>query len=229
MTDNQVQPLAFTVADVLQRCAQQEDIILIDIRPADSFEAGYITGSIAICTEDNIAECLQELQLQAQPVILIANDNEAAYISQLQQNGYQVIGYLKNGFANWQMLNEPIDVLIAVEPDELAMDIKFDEKLVLIDVRSEEAYDTIHLNESANIPFSNLNDPGSMANFEEFQNIYIYGSNAYRGITACTLIKKQGIHNLRHLKGGWPAIESLPALFDIIKADTNKKPLENNN
>jgi hypothetical protein len=35
------------------------------------------------------------------------------------------------GFPSWKKIGEPIDLIVGVEHDELAMDIPFDEKLVV--------------------------------------------------------------------------------------------------
>ncbi len=223
-------PLALTVAEVKQWLIQNDEIRVLDIRPAQSFEAGFITGAITICSEDNLSECLTALQLQIKPIILVTDTATEERIQLMQQQGYQqIIGYLKDGMNAWNTLNEPIDLMIAVEADELAMDIKFDEQLILIDTRSDEEFEAEHLNNAVNIPFTELKDPASMANFEDFQNIYIYGENGYRGITACSLIKKEGIHNLRHLQGGWPEIKAMGAVFELIKPSkkANHDPKEN--
>lgn len=210
-------PVALTVAEAKQWLIQNESVCVFDIRPAQSFETGFITGATTICSEDKIADCLTALQLQNKPVILVTDAAVEERLQLLHEQGYQVIGYLNGGMNAWNTLNEPIDLMIAVEAGELVMDIKFDEQLILIDVRSEKAFEAEHLAHSANIPFAELNDPAGMANFEDFQNIYVYGENGYRGITACSLIKKEGIHNLRHLQGGWPEIKAMPNVFELIK------------
>ncbi|MFX8577803.1 rhodanese-like domain-containing protein, partial [Acinetobacter baumannii] len=84
------------------------------------------------------------------------------------------------------------------------MDIPFDENLVVIDVRKEAEYGSGHLKQAVNIPLNDLaSDPGSMANLEDNQNIYVHCAGGYRSVIASSLIKRQGIHNLRNVLGGW--------------------------
>ncbi len=52
-----------------------------------------------------------------------------------------------------------------------------------------------------------LTDPGSMANFEDGHNIYVHCGGGGRGITAASLLKRQGFHNLRYVAGGWKKIK----------------------
>jgi rhodanese-related sulfurtransferase len=52
-----------------------------------------------------------------------------------------------------------------------------------------------------------MNDPGSMANLEEEQNLYVHCAGGYRSVIAASLLKRQGIHNLRNVLGGWGKIK----------------------
>ncbi|MDE3124351.1 MAG: rhodanese-like domain-containing protein [Bacteroidota bacterium] len=221
-------PLSLTVADVKHWLLQNEAIVIVDIRPARSFETGFITGAIAICAEDNITNRLQELQLQKHPTILVTDTAISARLELLKNAGYEIIGFLNDGMIAWNNLNEPIDVLIGVETDELALDIKFDEQVILIDLRNEDIFDIEHIAQSVNIPLHELKDPASMANLEDHQNIYVFGADAFSGITACSLIKKQGIHNLRYLMGGWPAIKAMPNIFEFVQSPSKNDEASKN-
>ena len=97
-------------------------------------------------------------------------------------------------------------MVINIEPDELAMDIPHDDKLVVIDVRREPEYADGHVKDALNIPLNNLTDPASMANIEEDQNLYLHCASGYRSIIAASLLKRQGIHNLYNVLGGWEKI-----------------------
>lgn len=98
-------------------------------------------------------------------------------------------------------------MIIDVEADELAMDIPFDENLVVIDVRKEAEYADGHIKDAVNIPLANLVDPASMASIEDNDNLYVHCQSGYRSVIAASLLKRQGIHNLRNVVGGWKEIE----------------------
>ena len=116
-------------------------------------------------------------------------------------------GYLEGGFNAWKDAGEQIDIIINIEPDELAMDLPYDEKLLVIDVRREPEFADGHIKDAVNIPLLNLTDPVSMADFEEDQNIYLHCTSGYRSVIAASFIKKQGIHNLYNILGGWEKIK----------------------
>jgi hypothetical protein len=46
-----------------------------------------------------------------------------------------------------------------------------------------------------------------MAMIQESENLYIHGEDEAEGVLAAALLKRQGIHNLRVVEGGWEAIE----------------------
>jgi rhodanese-related sulfurtransferase len=55
-----------------------------------------------------------------------------------------------------------------------------------------------------------------MAQFEENHNLYIHCGGGYRSIIAASLLKRQGIHNLRNVTGGWGKIKDQKGI-EIVK------------
>jgi hydroxyacylglutathione hydrolase len=116
-------------------------------------------------------------------------------------------GYLDGGFIAWRNAGEPIDMIINIDADELAMDIPFDEHLVIIDVRRETEFADGHIKNAFNIPLNEMNDAARVATLEEHQNLYVHCGGGYRSVIAASLLKRQGIHNLRNVRGGWNKIK----------------------
>jgi hydroxyacylglutathione hydrolase len=125
-------------------------------------------------------------------------------------------GYLAGGIDTWIKAGEEIDLIIDVEADELAMDMPYDDNLIPIDVRRETEFGDGHVRGARNIPLNELTDPGSMANFEEYQNLYLYCGSGYRSVIAASMMKRQGIHNLRNVVGGFSAIKEQKRI-EIVK------------
>lgn len=119
----------------------------------------------------------------------------------------KINGYLEGGFDQWQQSGEPIDMIIDVEADELMMDIPHDPNLVVMDVRRETEFADGHLKDAINLPLNEMTDPGTMANIEETQNLYVHCAGGYRSVIASSMLKRQGIHNLRNIVGGWGKIK----------------------
>jgi rhodanese-related sulfurtransferase len=120
----------------------------------------------------------------------------------------KVEGYLAGGFETWKNAGEPIDLIIDVETDELALDLNHDPKIIVVDVRRETEFADGHVAGSVNIPLSEMTDPAQISNFEDDQNIYVHCAGGYRSVIASSLLKKQGIHNIRNVLGGWKKIQN---------------------
>ena len=201
-----------------KRWIAEEDAILLDTRASQVFVAGFLPGSISIGLDGRFAEWAGSLIPFDKPVVLVtAPGEEKESVIRLARVGFdKVKGYLEGGYPAWQGAGEPIDMIIDVLPDELAMDIPFDENLVVIDVRRETEFADGHVKDAMNIPLQELADPVSMANLNEHLNLYVHCGGGYRSIIAASLLKRQGIHNLRNVTGGWKLIKDQKGI-EIVK------------
>jgi hydroxyacylglutathione hydrolase len=96
------------------------------------------------------------------------------------------------------------------------MDLPFDPNLVVLDVRKPTEFAEGHLKDAVNLPLNDMTDPGSMANIEDTQNLYVHCAGGYRSVIAVSMLKKQGIHNLRNVAGGWGKIKEQKGV-EIVK------------
>lgn len=205
-------------AQFRQKC-NEDDVIILDTRVSSVFTQGFVPGSISIGLDGRFAEWAGSL-LPFDKILLLVTERgkEKETIVRLARVGFDKIeGFLDGGYEAWVAAGEDIDLIIDVEVDELAMDILFDPNMVIVDVRKEPEFADGHVKEAINIPLSDLADPGSMANFDDKHNIYVHCAGGYRSVIAVSLLKRQGIHNLRNVLGGWAGIKELPDKFDIEK------------
>lgn len=198
---------ALTISEVKQQIA--DDVIVLDTRHVNLFTQGFIPGSVFIGLEGRFAEWAGSLLPFHAPIILVTDEGkEKETIIRLARVGFdKVQGYVKGGFEAWQQAGEQIDMLIDVEADELIMDMPHDDKLVVVDVRRPAEFADGHLKDALNIPLSDMTDPAMLASLEDDQNIYVHCAGGYRSVIAASLIKRQGIHNLRNVTGGWGKIK----------------------
>jgi glyoxylase-like metal-dependent hydrolase (beta-lactamase superfamily II)/rhodanese-related sulfurtransferase len=198
---------ALSVADVKKEI--EKDTILVDTRQPEEFTKGFIPGSINIGLDGRFAEWAGSLLPFDKPILLITEkDKEKETLIRLARVGFNnVIGFVAGGFDEWKNAGEEIDIVIDIEADELAMDLPFDENLVVLDVRKPVEYADGHVKDAVNLPLSELNDPLNMAIIEDDQNVYINCGSGYRSVIAASLFKRQGIHNVRNIVGGWDEIK----------------------
>ncbi len=192
-----------------KKAAQRDDVVLLDARHADVFTQGFVPGSISIGLEGRFAEWAGSL-LPFDKIILLITENgkEKETIIRLARVGFEKFaGYLEGSYKAWAAAGEPIDMIIGVDADEVAMDIPFDEHLVIVDVRKEVEYADGHVQDAVNIPLNNLIDPASMAGISDTDNLYLHCAGGYRSVIAASLMKREGIHNLRNINGGYAALK----------------------
>jgi hydroxyacylglutathione hydrolase len=201
--------------------ALEEETIVLDTRPADLFTQGFVPGSVFIGLEGRFAEWSGSLLPFKSPIVLVTDPGmEKETIIRLARVGFSnVVGYLEGGFDAWKTSGKPIDMIIDIEADELAMDIPFDEHLVVLDVRRPAEYALGHVKDAINIPLNEMSDVVNIADLEEEQNIYIHCAGGYRSVIAASLIKRQGLHNIRNVVGGWNKIKEEDKI-EKVKAES---------
>ena len=196
-----------------------QGVLILDTRNSGVFSSGFVPGSVSIGLDGRFAEWAGSILSFNQPMILVTEPGkEKESIVRLARVGFDKMeGYLNGGYASWQEAGEPIDMIIDVEADEVAMDISFDPNMVILDVRKTTEYADGHIKEAINIPLNELTDPGSMTNLDDHHNIYVHCAGGYRSIIASSLIKRQGIHNIRNILGGYGKLKELGDKFEIEK------------
>ena len=206
LLDKALQPLG---VDVFKQKMQDDTVIVLDTRDSSVFINGFVPGAISIGLDGRFAEWAGML-LPFDKTILLVTDSgrEEETAVRLARVGFSTVsGYLQGGFAAWLAAGEKIDMVVEIEADELAMDLPHDKKMVVVDVRRETEFADGHIKGALNIPLNDMTDPASMADLDETKNLYIHCAGGYRSIIAASLLKRQGIHNLHNVMGGWEKIK----------------------
>jgi hydroxyacylglutathione hydrolase len=198
-----------------------DNTICLDTRLSTEFTEGFVPGSISIGLDGRFAEWAGSLLPFDKPFVLITDPGkEKESVVRLARVGFaQMCGYLEGGFETWKSSGETVDLIVNIDADEFAMDLPFDLRLKVVDVRRETEFADGHVPGARNIPLETLTDPGTMAEFIDTDNICIHCASGYRSIIASSLFKRQGIHNLHNITGGWDQIKKLEGL-EIVKENS---------
>lgn len=201
-----MQPLQ--VADFKQKAA--DGAWILDTRPSSVFTAGFVPESISIGLDGRFAEWAGTLLPFGQALLLVTEPGqEKESITRLARVGIDnVLGYLSGGFQAWLDAGQQPDLVIDIEPDELAMDIPHDNRLEVIDVRKSSEFDAGHVRGAFNAPLDTLMDPLNIAMIEDDKNLYVHCAGGYRSVIAASILKRHGYHNLRNVVGGFAKIKS---------------------
>ena len=199
---------------------KDDNTFILDTRHATIFTQGFVPTSISIGLEGRFAEWAGSILPFDKTILLVTEvGKEKESIVRLARVGFEKFaGFLNGSFEAWQNEGEKIDMIIDVDADELAMDLPFDENIVVLDVRKETEYADGHIAEAINMPLIELTDPGTMADLEDNQNIYVHCAGGYRSVIASSIMKREGIANIRNILGGWNNIKELKDKFKIEKS-----------
>ncbi len=190
---------------------------ILDTRPSSVFTEAFVPGSISIGLDGRFAEWAGSLLPFHQPLVLVTEPGkEKESIVRLARVGMDhVYGYLEGGLETWKNEGQRIDMIIDIEPEELAMDIPHDTRLEVIDVRKPGEFEAGHVQGANNVPLDTLNDTVVVANINDENNLYIHCAGGYRSVIAASLLKRQGYHNLRNVLGGFSkmkAVKNMPVV-----------------
>lgn len=188
----------------------KDQALIIDTRQTTAFTEGFVPGSVSLGLGNHFVEWISALVPKDTPLLIVAEeeDLEDTYEA-LATLGYkQVKGHLDGGLPAWQAAGKRIDMLIDVTTEELALDLPFDPKLMLVDVRSVEEFDRGHVKNAENFPLTQIIDPLQIAQLDEDSNIYVYCGGGYRSVVACSIMKKEGFHNVRNILGGFDELRT---------------------
>lgn len=199
------------IKDLIQKRAEQEKLVVLDTRSSSAFLEGFIPGSIFIGLSEQFEKIADTLLPHNQEIIILSEEGkEKESIERLINAGFEnVSGFLAGGLNAWKENSWANDIVIEIEPDELMMDIPFDENLMIIDVRDEDEFDADHFEGAENLPLSKLADPGTISMIEDHHNVYILSQNGYRSLIAASILKREGLHNIRTVQGGWNEVKKL--------------------
>ncbi|MBS1689249.1 MAG: MBL fold metallo-hydrolase [Bacteroidetes bacterium] len=193
----------------------KEGAWILDTRSSAVFTEGFVPDAISIGLDGRFAEWAGSLLPLDQALVLVTEEGkERESIIRLARVGIDnVQGYLQGGYEAWKNAGEEIDMIIDIEPEELAMDIPHDSKLEVLDVRKPAEFEAGHVKGATNVPLNTMMDPLNIAMIDTDNNLYVHCAGGYRSVIASSLLKRQGYHNLRNVLGGYgkmKAVKNMP-------------------
>jgi rhodanese-related sulfurtransferase len=199
---------ALNPLDFKQLLATDDSIIVLDVRTLDAFAETHIPGALFIPFDNYFEQWLTNLIPTERDILLVFDEQIAPDVAErMQRSGRKApLGWLKGGMKAWLADNNDYHLVIRVEADELAMDLPYDELLLVVDIRTEAEFAEGHVKDAMNIPLRSLSDMMTLSLIEEEQHLYICGSSDEKSMMAASVLLHQGYTLLRTVDGGWDAI-----------------------
>ena len=195
-------PAAFEAA------ANETGAVVLDTRPAQVFNKGFIPNSINIGLGGQFAPWVGALIPDVKQELLLVTETgqEQETILRLARVGYDnVIGYLEGGFETWVSTNNEIDSITSIPANELADVLDNQPDALIIDVRKPSEFAAEHVDGAKNLPLDYISE--LMAEFPKDQTMYIHCAGGYRSMMAASILKSRGYENLVDIDGGFGAIQ----------------------
>ncbi len=176
-------------------------VVVLDARNADTFESGFIPGSINIGLNGQYAVWVGSLIDHGKPIIIVADSGkEEEAVLRLARVGYEhVFGYLDGGFDAWVKAGKTIDIIDSIEPESMA-DLLKNEMHLIVDVRNPSEWGNGVLEGAELIPLSKLET--QLKHLDKNQKYLVHCAGGYRSMMAASILKKNGFNHIKNVHGG---------------------------
>jgi glyoxylase-like metal-dependent hydrolase (beta-lactamase superfamily II)/rhodanese-related sulfurtransferase len=202
--------------------ANQEDVIILDVRHENDFVASHIPNSIFIGIQGNFAPWVGSLLRDVnQKLLLITPEGkEEETITRLSRVGFDhVLGYLKGGIEAWTSEGFETDSIQSISPEVFSNQLQADS--IVIDARKPSEFDAEHVVNALNIPLDSVN--------ENFQSIpkntpfFLHCAGGYRSVIMASILKSRGIHNIINIEKGFNGILKTSVPCTTFECPSSKK------
>lgn len=185
--------------------ANETGALILDTRSSEEFAKGFIPNSINIGLDGNFAPWVGELipSLEQKIVLITEIGREEEAITRLSRVGYDFsIGYLNGGVQSWVEANKEVDTVQRITAQEL--EVKMDEKPIIIDIRKKSEFDSEHIIGAINIPLNEINQ--NLDKFPKNNDFVLHCAGGYRSMIAASILKQRGWVNFSDVSGGFKSI-----------------------
>ena len=205
--------IALSVEDFKTK-STQAGVIILDVRSAADFVKGFIPNSIFIGIDGGFAPWVGTIIKQvATPILLVCDKGRLEEVAtRLSRVGFDnVLGHLNGGVQVWEQ--DDLATISSISANAFDEIYQADNMIDIIDVRKETEYKNRHIISAVFNPLSDLENDQLNSTAENF----VYCAGGYRSVIACSLFKREGIHNVTNIEGGFGAIKKtdLPLSVEV--------------
>ena len=121
------------------------------------------------------------------------------------------MGHLNGGVQVWEQ--DDLATITSISANAFDEIYQADNMIDIIDVRKETEYKNRHIISAVFNPLSDLENDQLNSTAENF----VHCAGGYRSVIACSLLKREGIHNVTNIEGGFGAIKKtdLPLSVEV--------------
>jgi len=209
-------------AEEFETVANQEDVIVLDVRHESDFVKAHIPNSIFIGIQGSFAPWVGALlrDVNQKLVLVAAEGKEEEAITRLSRVGFdQVLGYLKGGISAWTGAGFETDSIVSITPEEFAQQLTNDR--IVVDARKPGEFEAEHVTGALSIPLDFINE-----NFQSIprgEDFFLHCAGGYRSVIMASILKSRGIHNLINVEKGMNGIKQTTVPCTQFVCPSSKK------
>jgi len=178
------------------------EVVILDVRSYQAFSGMHIPGSWNIDLAGNFATWAGWVLPPDREILLVVENGGQAEEAALQLHrvGFdRVTGYLDGGMLAWGTSGMPFSTVPVISAQK-AHDLVTAEKAVLVDVRSQEEWESGHAEGSVHIPWHDLRTRHT--ELDPAKQYITMCKGGPRGSIAASILKMHGFARVQNLGGG---------------------------
>jgi len=183
--------------------ARRAGAVVLDIRPFDAFGGQHVPGAWHIDYGGNFAT-FAGWTLPADGEIFLVTDSELVVRDAaiwLKRVGIDhVKGYLDGGMLAWNAAGLPTENIVQISPQELHQRVGSNSRMILVDARSAQEFEALHIPGSINIPAPDMRK--RHAELPKHMPITVICGSGVRSSLAGSILRRNGFKDVRNVAGG---------------------------
>lgn len=191
------------------REAVDNGALILDTRPAEVFEKGFVPGSINIGLNGQFAVWVGTLvDIQRDLVLVTETGKEEESILRLARVGYEKItGYLNRGVDTYDGALDQVETI-----EGAGVEAEMEKGATVLDVRKPNEWNVAHMKGATFLPLSDF--PDNLNGLDKSAKYIVHCGGGYRSMTAISIMKKAGFKDLINIRGGFGSMQK--AGVDIV-------------
>jgi hydroxyacylglutathione hydrolase len=196
---------------------EESGAVAIDLRNPLAFGGGHLPGSFGISSSSDgggkLSTWASWVVPYDRPIVLVADDADPEAIvnravRKLVRVGLdEVVGYLDGGVDAWAESGRELAELPQATPLELRRRLKAGEEIEVLDVRSDDEFESGHIKGAAHVMAGKLAEStdGVPAGPNGGRKLAVVCGSGYRSTVAASVLAREGYENLVNVAGGMTA------------------------
>jgi uncharacterized NAD(P)/FAD-binding protein YdhS/glyoxylase-like metal-dependent hydrolase (beta-lactamase superfamily II)/rhodanese-related sulfurtransferase len=194
-----------------------QNVVALDVRPANEFASGHVPGSINIPLSGQFASWAGILLgLSSKPLLIATSPEQLSEArTRLARVGIDdARGYLQDGIEGWVRAGLKLAELPQIAVRQVS-EHSGTEKFQLLDVRRKPEWETGHVEAATWYPLEDFSK--SLPPVDSRAPIAVLCKGGYRSMIACSLLLRGGFLNVTNVTGGFDAWEEaqLPFVSEV--------------